>query len=103
MPGLKRGRTPRRARINNREHNMPTRHHSIRNALLAATMLATPAFAADVTPERLVNADKEPQDWLMNHPTYDGPRFSPLTRINRDTAKGCKLTHTVAPGAGAAT
>jgi hypothetical protein len=35
-------------------------------------MLASPAFAADVTPERLLSADREPQNWLMNHRTYDG-------------------------------
>jgi alcohol dehydrogenase (cytochrome c) len=80
-----------------------TRHHqSIRTALLAATMLASPAVAADVTPERLVNADKEPQNWLMNHRTYDGQRFSPLTRINRDTVKGMKIAYTVALGGVAA-
>src|SRR5215831_3622935 len=30
-----------------------------------------PALAAEVTPERLINADREPQNWLMNHCTYD--------------------------------
>jgi alcohol dehydrogenase (cytochrome c) len=60
-----------------------TRHgFSIRNALLAATLLASPAFAADVTLERLINPDKEPQNWLMNHRTYDGQRFSPLARTH---------------------
>src|SRR5215471_14776317 len=83
-------------------HLMTTRHHSIRGALLAATVLATPAFAADVTPARLVNADKEPQNWLMNHRTYDGQRFSPLARINRDTVKGLKIAYTVALGGVAA-
>ena len=29
----------------------------------------SPALAADVTPERLLNPDKEPQNWLMNHRT----------------------------------
>src|SRR5712692_1358719 len=81
---------------------MPISNRSIRNALLAATMLATPAFAADVSPQRLVNADKEPQNWLMNHRTYDGQRFSPLIRINRDTVKGLKLAYTVALGGVAA-
>jgi hypothetical protein len=40
-------------------------------APLTATMLAlaAPAFAADVTPERLLNPDREPQNWLMNHRT----------------------------------
>jgi hypothetical protein len=27
------------------------------------------ALPAEVTPDRLVNADKEPQNWLMNHRT----------------------------------
>ena len=68
---------------------------SIRIALLATSMLAPSAFAADVTPERLLNPDKEPQNWLMNHRTYDGQRFSPLTRINRDNVKGLKLAFAV--------
>jgi hypothetical protein len=55
-----------------------------------------------VTPERLVNADREPQDWLMNHRAYDGQRFSPLARINRDTVKGLKVAYTVALGGVAA-
>ena len=53
-------------------------------ALAAGTaLIAMPAQAADVTPDRLINADKEPQNWLLNHRTYDGQRFSPLTRINK--------------------
>src|SRR5258708_38510794 len=73
-----------------------TRHNcSIRNALLAASMLASPAFAADVTPDRLLNPDREPQNWLMNHRTYDGQRFSPLARINRDNVKNLKLAYAV--------
>jgi alcohol dehydrogenase (cytochrome c) len=40
--------------------------------------MAGSAIAAEVTPERLLNPDKEPQNWLMNHRTYDGQRFSPL-------------------------
>src|SRR5579871_3015992 len=74
---------------------------SLRNAMLAATMLASPALAADVTPERLLNADKEPQNWLMNHRTYDGQRFSPLARINRDNVKNLKLAYAVPLGGGA--
>jgi len=53
------------------------RYGSFHAALLAGSMLASPAMAADVTPERLVNPDREPQNWLMNHRTYDGQRFSP--------------------------
>jgi alcohol dehydrogenase (cytochrome c) len=74
---------------------------SIRTALLASSLLAGPALAADVTPQRLVNADKEPQNWLMNHRTYDGQRFSPLDKINKDNVKGLKLAYAVALGGGA--
>src|SRR6516165_10658586 len=74
---------------------MTSRRNFIRNALLAASMLGSPAFAADVTPERLLNPDKEPQNWLMNHRTYDGQRFSPLARINKDNVKALKLAYAV--------
>ena len=75
---------------------------SIRSVLLSASILAAaPALAADVTPERLANPDKEPQNWLMNHRTYDGQRFSPLARINRDNVKNLKLAYAVPLGGGA--
>src|SRR6202795_2996752 len=81
---------------------MARRIGSIRIALLAGSMLAaSPVLAADVTPERLLNPDKEPQNWLMNHRTYDGQRFSPLARINRDNVKNLKLSYAVPLGGGA--
>ena len=76
-------------------------NHSIRNALFASTMLiaaAVPALAADVTPQRLVNPNAEPQNWLMNHRTYDAQRFSPLDRINKSNVKGLRLAYAVAIG-----
>ena len=63
--------------------------------LLAGTVLATPALAAEVTPERLLNPDREPQNWLMNHRTYDGQRFSPLARINKGNVKNLTLAYAV--------
>jgi alcohol dehydrogenase (cytochrome c) len=80
---------------------MARRIGSIHAALLASSILAWPAMAADVTPERLLNPDKEPQNWLMNHRTYDGQRYSPLARINRDNAKNLKLAFAVPLGGGA--
>ena len=72
---------------------------AIRSILLSASILvAAPAFAADVTPERLANPDKEPQNWLMNHRSYDSQRFSPLARINKDNVKSLKLAYAVAIG-----
>ncbi len=78
---------------------MTKRPRSIRSALLAASMLAAlPALAAEVTPDRLANPDKEPHNWLMNHRSYDAQRFSPLARINKDTVKGLKLVYAVPIG-----
>ena len=75
---------------------------SVAFALFSGTaLIATSAVAADVTPDRLINADKEPQNWLMNHRTYDGQRYSPLTRINRENVKNLKLAYAVALGGGA--
>src|SRR5215510_14691230 len=76
---------------------------AIRNAALlcSACAVSSPALAADVTPERLVNADKEPHNWLMNHRTYDGQRYSSLDRINRTNVKGLKLAYAVPLGGGA--
>jgi alcohol dehydrogenase (cytochrome c) len=77
-------------------------HYSIRNVLLAGSVLAVwPVLAAEVTPERLLNPDKEPQNWLMNHRSYDGQRFSPLDKINKANVKGLRLAYAVALGGGA--
>src|SRR5213080_5476270 len=81
------------------------KRHSTRalttTALLTSTVLAAtwPAVAADVTPQRLLNP--EPQNWLMNHRTYDGQRFSPLDRINKTNVKGLKLAYAVPLGGSA--
>src|SRR5258705_7334107 len=82
---------------------MTKRSNSIRIALLATSAVATAssAWAADVTPERLPNPDREPQNWLMNPRTYDGQRFSPLARINRDNVKNLKLAYAVPLGGAA--
>ena len=82
---------------------MTRRNGSIRIVLLAGSMLAAaiPATAAEVTPQRLLNPDKEPQNWLMNHRSYDGQRFSPLARINKGNVKGLRLAYAVPLGGSA--
>jgi alcohol dehydrogenase (cytochrome c) len=74
-------------------------------ALLASTFigfaslgLAGSALAADVTPDRLINADREPQNWLLNHRTYDAQRYSPLDKINKANVKSLKFAYSVAIG-----
>jgi alcohol dehydrogenase (cytochrome c) len=76
----------------------------ILSAGLLASVFAGPVFAADVTPERLLNADKEPQNWLMPHKEYNSHRYSGLTEITKDNVKNLKVAFTTAiggvPGAG---
>ena len=75
-----------------------------RNTTLAALWLiglaatAVPAIAADVTPQRLVNARSEPHNWLMIHHDYDNSRHSALKDINRDTVKNLALKYTFSIG-----
>ena len=74
--------------------------HSLRALLLAGAAPSPPSrrLAADVTPDRLVNADREPGNWLMNHRTYDAQRYSPLDKINKANVKDLKLAYAVAIG-----
>ena len=66
--------------------------------LAVALIAASPALAAEVTAERLINADREPGNWLMNHRTYDAQRYSPLDKINKGNVKDLKLAYAVAIG-----
>jgi alcohol dehydrogenase (cytochrome c) len=64
-------------------------------SLIAATAL-TPAAAADMTTERALNPQREPQNWILHHGNYQGHRFSALKEINTDTVKNLKPVFTVA-------
>src|ERR1700678_2310535 len=66
-------------------------------ALLGSAMYfaVVPAIATEVTADRLLNPDKEPQNWLMNHRTYDGQRFSPLSRIDKANVRGLRIAYAV--------
>jgi alcohol dehydrogenase (cytochrome c) len=83
-----------------KEHAMPSQiHRSLHHLLFAgAAVAAAPALAADVTPDRLANADREPQNWLMNHRTYNSQRYSPLDKINKGNVRSLKLAYAVAIG-----
>ena len=67
------------------------------SALLLATML-TPATAVDMTFERGLNVQSEPQNWVLHHGNYQGHRFSALNEINTETAKNLKVAFTVGLG-----
>src|SRR5207249_4577579 len=60
--------------------------------------IVNPASAADVTPERLLNAANDPQNWLMVHRDYDNSRHSGLKDINSTNAKDLKLKFMISIG-----
>src|SRR6516162_11559850 len=64
-------------------------------SLMAATAV-TPVLAADMTPERLLNPQREPQNWILHHGNYQGHRFSALKEINAETVKNLRPAFTVA-------
>jgi alcohol dehydrogenase (cytochrome c) len=66
------------------------------SALLATTSLS--ALAADVTSDRLMHPEKEPQNWLMHNKDYSSHRYSELDQINKDNVKNLHVAFTVALG-----
>ncbi|XSC43365.1 PQQ-binding-like beta-propeller repeat protein [Bradyrhizobium sp. RDT10] len=80
-----------------------TNHRSLMRASVLATVVAAvglasalPARAADeVTHDRLLNADKEPANWLHHHKNFSATRFSSLKDINRDNVKNLKVAWTM--------
>ncbi len=77
-----------------------TEHYSIAGlaAILAAIGLSAAAGAAEVTHERLINSEREPQNWLNHHGNLEAHRFSGLDQINRDNVRVLKVAFTWAMG-----
>ena len=61
----------------------------VRMLLLLPLLLAV--SSADVTYDRLLRADREPQNWLHYSGNYSGQRYSPLTQINRSNVRNLQL------------
>src|SRR5262245_61311195 len=60
-----------------------------------AALAAQAASAAEVTYDRLLNSEREPQNWLTFHRTYDGQRYSPLSAITKDNVKNLRLAYAI--------
>jgi alcohol dehydrogenase (cytochrome c) len=61
--------------------------HAIAVSLLSAAAALAPSVArAQVSPQRLLDSAKEPQNWLMYSGDYAGRRFSTLDQINTNNA-----------------
>ena len=63
----------------------------MKTRLLLSAALAASLLPAQVTYERLLHADKEPQNWLTYSGSYAGIRFSPLNQINTGNVKNLQM------------
>src|SRR3982074_3571367 len=80
-----------------------TKRFALRCAALATipvTASIAPWPAADykltVSKDRLINAQNEPQNWLMMNGDYASTRYSKLTQINRDNVKDLRMVWALA-------
>ena len=66
-----------------------------------AVALAVAAFAQytmTVNKDRLLNAQNEPQNWLMMNGDYGSTRYSKLSQINRENVKNLRMVWALALG-----
>src|SRR5260370_33769059 len=78
-------------------------HRPLMRTSVLATVVAAVGFAAplparaadEVTHDRLLNADKEPGNWLLHHKNFSATRFSSLKDIKRDNVKKLKVAWTM--------
>src|ERR671931_593795 len=68
----------------------------------SAAAIAASAFSAEykmtVNRDRLINAQNEPQNWLMMNGDYGSTRYSKLTQINRENVRNLRLVWALALG-----
>src|SRR5216683_4555666 len=67
---------------------------------VAALAASAPAaeYKLTVNKDRLLNAQNEPQNWLMMNGDYASTRYSKLTQINRDNVKNLRMVWALALG-----
>ena len=65
-------------------------------ALVVTTVGAQ--YSMTVNKDRLVNAQNEPQNWLMMNGDYGSTRYSKLSQINRENVKNLRLVWAMALG-----
>jgi alcohol dehydrogenase (cytochrome c) len=64
---------------------------SLKFRVLAIYAILAAALPGQVTFDRLLHAEREPQNWLTYSGGYDSHRFSPLTQINRSNVKNLQM------------
>jgi quinohemoprotein ethanol dehydrogenase len=79
-------------------HIAHRRHRGSLVATLMSLLAVATAAAAPTTAERIIAADREPQNWLAHGRTYDEQRYSPLQQINAGNVERLGLAWSYATG-----
>ncbi len=64
---------------------------AVKLAVCFSFLITSTGLLAQVTPERLLNTEAEPENWLLYGGDYDSHRHSDLTQITRDNVKELEL------------
>jgi len=72
-------------------HGQNTHQRKRAAFLLPVLLLTTVSLGAQVSFDRLLQADREPQNWLTYSGTYLGQRYSQLAQITPDNVKALEL------------
>ena len=82
--------------------------YCVRKPLRRAALAGVPAFALavaafaqytmTVNKDRLLNAQNEPQNWLMMNGDYGSTRYSKLSQINRENVRNLRMVWALALG-----
>ena len=81
------------------------RHHSPTQTVLACAIVVAASaitlggqYSLTVSKDRLINAQNEPQNWLLMNGDYGSQRYSKLTQVNRDNVQNLRMVWALALG-----
>lgn len=66
--------------------------------IVASAVVLESQFTITVNKDRLINAQNEPQNWLLMNGDYGSQRYSKLAQINRDNVENLRLVWALALG-----
>ena len=67
-------------------------------AVVISAVTLSSQYSLTVNKDRLINAQNEPQNWLLMNGDYGSLRYSKLTQINRDNVKDLRVVWALALG-----
>ena len=81
-------------------HHKPLLRTCLACAVIVTVWAAAPGgqYSITVNRDRLINAQNEPQNWLLMNGDYGSQRYSKLTQINRDNVGDLRMVWALALG-----